>query len=169
MLALFLTLFDIIRLRKGPDAIPYSWIVSFITLILWLLAGLAITAATDGMNDRDFLNGTFTGVVGLACYAAVIVSHGHTPRLLQTVSAILGCGAMISFLFLASNVVLGYVAQETTVRLVGTLILLWSVPVEGHIIARAIDRQWFIGIIMAIAVFIFQLYLYTYLDPNPVT
>ena len=84
-------------------------------------------------------------------------------------SAILGCGAMISFLFLASNVVLGYVAQETTVRLVGTLILLWSVPVEGHIIARAIDRQWFIGIIMAIAVFIFQLYLYTYLDPNPVT
>ena len=169
MLALFLTLFDIIRLRKGPDAIPYSWIVSFITLILWLLAGLAITAATDGMNDRDFLNGTFTGVVGLACYAAFIVSHGHTPRLLQTVSAILGCGAMISFLFLASNVVLGYVAQETTVRLVGTLILLWSVPVEGHIIARAIDRQWFIGIIMAIAVFIFQLYLYTYLDPNPVT
>jgi hypothetical protein len=63
--------------------------------------------------------------------------------------------------------VLGYVSQETTVRLVGTLILLWSVPVEGHIIARAIDRQWFVGLFMAVAVFILQLYLYSYLDPNP--
>jgi hypothetical protein len=74
---------------------------------------------------------------------------------------------MISFLFLVSDTALGYVAQEPTVQLVGTLILLWSVPVEGHIIARAIDRPWFVGIIMAIAVFIIQLYLYAYLDPNP--
>ena len=167
MLALFRTLFDIIRLRKGPDAIPYSWIVCFVTLTLWLLAGIAVTAAAEGMTDEDFLNGTLTGVVGLACYASVIVSHGHTPRLLQTVSAILGCGAVISFLFLASDTVLGYVAREPTVQLVGTLILLWSVPVEGHIIARAIDRPWFVGIIMAIAVFIIQLYLYAYLDPDP--
>ena len=166
MLALFQTLFDIIRLRKGPDAIPYSWIVSFVTLMLWLLAGLAITAANQEMNDQDFLNGTFTGVVGLAAYAAIIVSFGYTPRLLQTVSAILGCGAMISLLFLASDALLGYVAQESTAWLVGTLILLWSVPVEGHIIARAIDRQWFIGILMAIAVFLMQLVLYSHLDPN---
>lgn len=168
MLALFQTFLDIIRLRKGPDAIPYSWVVCFITLTLWLLSGLAITMATDGMTDQDFLNGTFTGVVGLACYAAVIVSHGHTPRLLQTVSAILGCGALISFLFLASDALLGALLQETSVQLVGTLILLWSVPVEGHIIARAIDRPWFVGIVMAIAVFIVQLYLYAYLDPDAV-
>jgi len=30
------------------------------------------------------------------------------------------------------------------------------VPVEGHIIARAIDRHWYVGIVIAVGVFIFQ-------------
>ena len=80
MLALFETLFDIIRLRKGPDAIPYSWFVCLVLLSLWLLAGLAITLIAAGLDDEDFLIGTFTGVAGLACYATIIVSSGRTPR-----------------------------------------------------------------------------------------
>ena len=28
--------------------------------------------------------------------------------------------------------------------------MLWSVPVEGHIIARAIDRHWYLGIAIAV-------------------
>jgi hypothetical protein len=78
MLALFETLFDIIRLRKGPDAIPYSWILCLLSLVL-----------------------------------------------------------------------------------------LWSVPVEGHILARTIDRHWYVGIVVAMAVFIFQFYLMYLLDPTP--
>jgi hypothetical protein len=46
-----------------------------------------------------------------------------------------------------------------------TLILLWSIPVEGHIIARAIDRHWYVGIGAALAVFVFQLFLYGVLNP----
>jgi hypothetical protein len=44
--------------------------------------------------------------------------------------------------------------------LVANLILLWSVPVEGHIIARAISRHWYIGVLIAIAVFVLQYILY---------
>ncbi len=121
------------------------------------------------MNDQDFLYGTLTGVAGLACYAVVIVSSGRTPRLLQTVTAILGCGAIISFLFLATNVVLGQLLSDATTSLVATLILLWSIPVEGHIVARAIDKHWYVGIVLAIGVFIFQVYLYAFLNPNPIT
>jgi len=169
MLALLRTLFDIIRLRKGPDAIPYSWALCGVTLLLWLSAGFAIALSSEEMNDQDFLNGTFAGVVGLACYAAVVVSSGHTPRLLQTVTAILGCGAVISFLFLAEAVVLGPLLGEPVTSLVAMLILFWSVPVEGHIVARAIDRHWYIGIVVAIAVFIFQWYLYAFLNRDTVT
>lgn len=169
MLVLLKTLFDIIRLRKGPDAIPYSWIVCGVTLLLWLIVGLLIARSTEGMNDQDFLYGTLTGVAGLACYAVVVVASGHTPRLLQTVTAILGCGAVISFLFLVTNVVLGQLLSNATTSLVATLILLWSIPVEGHIMARAIDKHWYVGIVLAIAVFIFQVYLYAFLNPNPMT
>jgi len=179
VLALLRTLFDIIRLRKGPDAIPYSWLVCLIVLSLWLFAGLVMSAVFVEMDDQDFLLGTFTGVVGLACYASIVVLSGHTPRLLQTVTAILGCGAIISFLFvvamvglppffsfIAGTVGLSRFFNEVTVSLITTLLLLWSIPVEGHIIARAIDRHWYVGIVAAMAVFFFQLFLYLLLSPT---
>lgn len=165
MLALFKTLFDIIRLRKGPDAIPYSWLLCLMALTLWLFAGLAMTIMSEELGERDFLLGTFTGVVGLACYASIVVLSGNTPRLLQTVTAILGCGAALSFLFVAGNVFLTPFLSENLTRLIATLILLWSIPVEGHIIARTIDRHWYVGIVAAMTVFVFQLYIYSLLDP----
>ena len=64
VVALFETLFSIIRLKKGPDAIPYSWPLCLITLTMWLFAGLGMTAMTEELDGRDFLLGTFIGVVG---------------------------------------------------------------------------------------------------------
>ena len=167
MLALFETLFAIIRLKKGPDAIPYSWLLCLITMTMWLFAGLAMTAISEELGEADFLMGTFTGVVGLACYASIIVLTGHRPRLLQTVTAVLGCGAVLSLLFITGNALLVPILGENVTNLVVTLILLWSIPVEGHIIARAIDRHWYVGIVAAMAVFVFQLFLYSLLNPNP--
>jgi hypothetical protein len=117
VLALFETLFAIIRLKKGPDAIPYSWFLCLITMTMWLFAGLAMTAATEELGETDFLLGTFTGVVGLACYAGIIVLSGHTPRLLQTVTAILGCGAVLSLLFIAGNVLLAPILSASVTNL----------------------------------------------------
>lgn len=172
MLALLRTLFDIVRLRKGPDAIPYSWFACLVTLLLWLFVSLSTTMATPGMDDQDFLYATFTGVVGLAAYATIVVTSGHTPRLLQTVTAIIGSGALIGFMFLVASTLLPPLFAllpfpgQSAVNVVVTLILLWSIPVEGHIIARAIDRHWYLGIAVAMAVFVFQLYLYSALNPN---
>ena len=157
MLALVETLFAIIRLKKGPDAIPYSWFLCLITMTMWLFAGLAMTAMTEELGEADFLLGTFTGVAGLACYASIIV--------LQTVTAILGCGAVLSLLFIVGNVLLPPLLGASVTDLVVTLVLLWSIPVEGHIIARAIDRHWYVGIVAAMAVFVFQLFLYSLLNP----
>ena len=169
MLALLETLFDIIRLRKGPDAIPYSWGLCLFILLLWMVAGFAITLTTPEMTDRDFLVAMLTSVAGLACYAAIIVLGGKAPRLLQTVTAIFGCGALLSLLSVAVDVVLSPLLSDDAANIVVTLVLLWSVPVEGHIIARAIDRQWFVGILIAMAVFILQFYLFAILNPDPVT
>ena len=165
MRALFETLFDIIRLRKGPDAIPYSPVVFVVTIGLWLVAGLVMTIMTPDFDKHDFLMGTFTGLCGLGCYAGIVMITGNKPRLLQTVTAILGCGAMLSLLFVVANVFLSPFLSKNITNLVVTLILLWSIPVEGHIIARAINRHWYVGIVAAMAVFTFQLSLYGLVDP----
>jgi hypothetical protein len=45
------------------------------------------------------------------------------------------------------------------------LIWLWSIPVEGHIIAHTIERPWVIGFLIALAVLFAQLQLFAVLTP----
>ena len=45
------------------------------------------------------------------------------------------------------------------------LLLFWSVHVKGHIIARTINREWYVGLVIAIAVFILQYAFSTAVSP----
>lgn len=165
MLALIETLFDIIRLRKGPDAIPYSMVLFVLIVTMWLLAGAVMTLLTAELDQRDFVIGTLTGIAGLFCYAAIVVLSGRRARLLQAIMALLGCGALLSLLFVAGNLFLAPFLSDSLGNLVTTLILLWTVPVEGHIISRTIERHWYMGVAIAVAVFILQLILYSLMQP----
>jgi hypothetical protein len=167
--ALFETLFDIIRLRKGPDAIPHSVVLFVVIVVLWLFAGLVMTLMTAELDEQDFFIGTVTGLAGLSCYAAIVVLSGKKARLLQAATALLGCGSLLSLMFVAGNVFLTPFLSENITNLIVTLILLWTVPVEGHIISRTIDRHWYVGIVAAVAVFIFQLLLYSAMDPATIS
>ena len=167
MLQLFKTLFDIIRLQKGPDAIPHSQLLFALIAGLWLSAGLVMMIVEPELDARDFVIGTFIGLLGLSCYAAVIVIFGKAARLLQATMALLGCGALISLLFVAVDSLLPLISSKAAANIVATLILLWSVPVEGHIIARTIERHWYVGIMIAMSVFVLQLVLYSVFAPTP--
>jgi hypothetical protein len=156
VLPLIKTLFQILALRRGPDAIPRSWLLLSMSVALWVFSALAGLALIDRFNDTDFFLGLFSGLVGIACYSALVVFSGRGARLLQTVSAIIGCSALIFLAFVAEYVLFMPFLGATTTGFVATLILFWSVPVEGHIIARAIDRHWYIGIMIAVAVFCLQ-------------
>ncbi len=169
VLALIETLFDIIRLRKGPDAIPHSTFLFVVIIALWLFSGLVMTFLTTELDEEDFLIGTITGVAGLLCYAAIVLLSGKRARLMQAVMAFLGCGALLSLMFVAGNVFLTPFLSENITNFVVTLILLWTVPVEGHIISRTLDRHWYIGVAIAMAVFVFQLILYSVMDPVAIT
>jgi len=168
LFALVHTLFDIIRLQKGPDAIPHSGLLFAMAVALWLFASVAVIATSAEPDLRDFFFGVVTAAAGLLCYVAIVLFAGRAPRLLQTVTAIIGCGALLSVLYVAVDVFLAPFLGENLTGLVAMLILFWSVPVEGHIIARAIDRHWYVGIVAAMAVFVLQLFLYSIIDPLPV-
>lgn len=159
VLSLIKILFDIVRLRKGPDAIPRSFVLFYVVVAMWLAAGAVLFSIVEELDRTDFLVGIFTSAVGLASYTAIVVSFGKQSRLLQTMTAVIGCGALIEALFVASNLLLTpLIGREPTI-IVGALTLLWSVPVEGHILSRAVDRHWYFGVLVAMAVFIFQYYL----------
>jgi hypothetical protein len=167
VLPLIRTLCDIVLLRKGPDAIPRSWVLFLVILALWVFSALAALALIEQFDESDFFLGFFSGMIGILCYAVLVIASRKPERLLQTISAIIGCGALISFAFVAEYVLFLPFLGEVPTGLIANLILLWSIPVEGHIIARAIDRHWYIGILLAILVFALQFIIYSVVTATP--
>ena len=98
---------------------------------------------------------TFFGVAPLG------YGIGGREPFLEHVALTFGWGLV----FTAGEVLLPPLLGAATANVVVTLVLLWSIPVEGHIIARAIDQHWFLGVAIALAVFIFQLLLHGLIDP----
>ena len=168
VLALLKTLFDIIRLRRGPDALPHSSLLFAIIALMWLTAGVVMTFTTAELDKEDFVIGSLTGIVGLACYAVIVVLAGKGARLLRTLMALLGSGALLSLMYVAADLLLTPLLGDNPGNIIATLILLWTVPVEGHIISRAIERHWYLGVVIAMGIFILQLKLYSILDPAAV-
>lgn len=161
LLSLVRTLFDITLLRKGPDSIPSSGILLLLVVGLWLFASLTILSLIEQYDERDFIIGLYTALAGVVAYTVILVAAGHASRAMRTMTAILGCGALISLAFVAEFVLFTPFLGPTITGIVAQLILLWSVPVEGHIIARALGRHWYIGIVIAIGVFVLQYVIYS--------
>ena len=156
MQALIRTLFDILALRKGPDAIPHSLLLLSVTVVMWFLPLLFGTQLLPGLDSRAIFGITVSWLVSLVCYVLVILVAQRSARLLQAMTAIIGCGALISFGQIFSVVFLTPFLSDNLVAIVVELLLFWSVYVKGHIVARTLGREWYVGLIIAIGVFLLQ-------------
>ena len=166
VLSLIRTLVDIILLRKGPEALPRSQFLLTVAIALWLLSSVAALIFDEYYSANTFLLVLLAATLGVAIYALLVNAAGHYPRLLQTLTAIIGCGAVLTFVALICESWLPYAVSEQQVQGMMNLIILWSVAVEGHIIARAINRHWFVGFVVAFTVFIVQLFMLASLAPT---
>ena len=128
VLPLLRTLLDIVLLRKGPEAIPRSNILFAMIVGFWLLSSLAVLSLIEQYDEQDFIIGLFTALIGLVCYAVTVVMAGFPARVLQTLSAVLGCGAVISFVFVAEFVLFTPFLGQTITGIVAQLILLLTAP-----------------------------------------
>jgi multisubunit Na+/H+ antiporter MnhG subunit len=147
-----------LALRKGADAIPYSWLVLLLSVGMLVISSVCAAALIDGMSSQNYLL-TFSGYsLGLIFYGVVLFISGYSRRILQTISAIVACGAIITLLYVAEYVIFDALFGAEFASVVGLLIIFWSVPVEGHIIAHAIQQHRFVGIMIAMAALILQLW-----------
>ncbi len=143
-------------LRKGPDRVPASWLVFLFALALMQLTSFIGASLIDYGDNYSHLLAFMSNLLGMCVYAAILFVTGFANRFLQTVSAIVACGAILGLLFVASYVMLTPFLGKDIAVILATLFIFWSVPVEGHIIARAIEQNWYLGIAIAMVVFIVQ-------------
>lgn len=168
MLALLRTLFDIIRLRKGPDALPRSSVLFLIVVAFWLfvdvLAGIILP--TFGKSSAS---GLAISTLGVIIYALVATLDGRNARVMQMLTALIGCGAMLG---LTVTLTIGVALQLQGLNLVPLLsvlvvwsITLFSIVVDGHILSRTLGRPQLHGVIIAFLVFALQYYLSVTFNP----
>lgn len=157
MQKLLQTLFDITLLRRGPEDIPHSWVVLGFSTALWLMALFATVVMVQNFSSTDARVSIGSAAVGIFCYAVLIAIAGYNARLLQTASALIGCGALISIAMLAVLVLMTPFLGQNIANLGAFLLLVWSVPVKGHIISRAVNWHWYAGIAAALTIFLLQL------------
>lgn len=167
MLPLIRTLFDITILRKGPESVPRSGVLLAMSLVLWVAAAFTFTSLIENADGGDVRRELLNFGLAMACYYAVVVSTGHSGRMLQTLTALIGCGALMALCFTAALVTIGQLAGPVFISMLAILYLIWSMSVEGHIIARAIDRVFYIGVLIAFAIFIFQYAALNLILPRP--
>ena len=152
--------------RKGPDAIPYSWVLFQVTVILWLFPLLVAATLIPNFTGGAVSITLASWLVSLAIFAIIVGMSGYRARLLQTLSAIIGCGALIFIAQVAGIVLLTPFIGTELVQIFVWLLLFWSVRVKGHIIACAIQSERHIGMLIAIAVFVLQYALARALTPT---
>ena len=164
LLALIQTLFDIVLLRKGPEHIPRSTILLIVVIVFWIFAVLCQVALIPSIDEADFIFELFSALIAVTCYSAVIIGFGQAPRLTQTITALLGCGALLAIIFALVFVILQAIGSPVMTLLAVWAIVLWSVSIKGHIISRAIDRHWYLGLAIAVSVFILQHVVHAYIS-----
>ena len=143
-------------MRQGPEGIPASWLVFSLALVLMQLASVIGASLIDYGDSYSHLLAFLSNLLAMTIYAVVLSISGFAGRFLQTISAITGCSAILVLSFVASYVMLTPFLGHNVAIVLATLFIFWSVPVEGHIIARAIERDWYLGIAIAMAVFVAQ-------------
>jgi hypothetical protein len=143
-------------LRQGPERVPASWLILAFALLLMQATSFLGASLIDYGDNYSHLLAFITNLLAMAMYAGVLFVSGHANRFLQAVSAIVACGAILGLLFVTSYLLLSPVIGSDIAVVLATLFIFWSVPVEGHIIARAIERDWYLGIAIAMLVFIAQ-------------
>lgn len=144
-------------MRKGPEHIPGSWLLLVVAVSLLVVASFSATVLIEPLREQDLRLSAVTTLLVLAFYGAVLFVTGYGGRLVQVLTAVIGCGAVLTFLVIGEFILFTPLFGAPAAISIATLMFLWSVPVEGHIISRAIQQHWIVGVAIAVAAFILQL------------
>jgi len=161
MLAFIQAFINIALRRSGPEDLPDSRFLLGLTLAVYLVTQVSLASIAYGVNGA-LLSTLMISLVLLFGGMWVLLSlTGYRKRYTRTVTAMLGTSALLSLLSMpfglwrqfALDIGLGKALPNTIIF----AIMVWSIAVDGHILARALSRPYTIGLLVAIAYF----YLHT--------
>ncbi len=152
MRAIFDPFIQICLLRQGPQNLPTSGILLAITLTAHtvmsiLLSSVALSAA------NALLSGVVDTLLLVVLTGALLYARQRNTRVIQTVTALAGTGAIITLIALPVSGWLHGADQAAGEGGFALLLLLfltgWSLAVAGHIFRHALSVPYVLGLVLA--------------------
>lgn len=145
---------EICLLRRGPQDLPGSTFLLAIMLVAHTVMSILLNAVVLNAWNA-ILAGVIDTLLVSILTGSILYLHGFKTRIVQTLSAMTGTGAIISLLAIPLFSWNAGAQQSGSVSAVGSLmvfgIVVWSLAVSGHILRHALSVSYFLGILIAVA------------------
>lgn len=160
MLTLIRTLTGIVLLRLGPDSLPRSLFLTGLLFVAMMVTSFTSLALSGGWRPWSLAFFALSLGLSLGAYTLALRLRGHGERIPQTFAALFGASVLISVaeMPLLATGTLDATGQGAAIVLLA--LIAWSVLVDGHVLARALEVPLLGGTLLALAVFGAQLVLY---------
>ncbi len=151
----FLKVFlDIVLWRRGPQDLPNSWLLVILTLIAYELVNVVQLALMKGSGAQLLLYLVVDPLLLMGGLWLVMKLYGRPERYPQTISALLGCSALMALLISVPVELLAgpQLAKNppAALQFVALALVVAFVLVVGRIIKLATDSNLFTGIAIAL-------------------
>jgi hypothetical protein len=155
----FLRIFlDIVLWRRGPQDLPASQLLVWLTLAAYVTVSVVQLALLDEPVKTWFFFLVVDPVLLMAWVWLVLKLFGHPERYVQTVSAVLGTGALLGLvIYLPLQFVVPPAAEgqgAPLAQVIGFALVAMFALVTGRIIKLATDSSLFTGIGVALTYFL---------------
>ena len=159
---------QICLLRQGPQDLPTSGILLTIALAAYTV--MSIVWSKISLNATSaLLSGLLDTVLLVVLSGALLYAQRRKARLIQTLTALAGTGAIITLIALPISGWLhatDQAAGEGSLALLLLLILTgWSLAVAGHIFRNALSVPYFLGLVLAAAFYWISISVFRALFP----
>ncbi len=157
--------------RRGPEDLPDSSFLLMAAGLVYVVVqgflavpvyGTPVALVQSLILDLLMLCGCLWGMLRLA---------GHAPRFRQSLTAILGTGALLGLCMLPFTYWLDAAAAPGKPAVGPTIGLLavvsWSLVVNGHIFSRALSAPFIAGLALALAYFFLNYLVFAQFGPAP--
>lgn len=154
MRQLIAAIIEIALHRRGPDQLPASSLLLGLLFVAYMAAG--VVALYDRTSPYPFSLAVAlfagNGVVYLSYCWIVLKTARRQSRFRQTAAALLGVDTLFNLLAIPLSLL-----ADSSAALAGFaglllyMLLLWSIDVAGFIISRAIERPYFVGVLIIVA------------------
>lgn len=126
---------DLLRLRRGPQDVPYSPTLLLLALIPYALLGSALAAFAMPVSRALLYGPTEAALLGALVYAALAVRR-RPARYVQTLTALVLVGVVFNALSLPLTAL---ARPENGLGLLILALVAWSFAVSVHILRLALE------------------------------